>query len=76
MAKQHSFQFLTPDLETKLKEIAERSGKHIAKVRADHQGEQKRTLEIQVLEKKLLEYLVGRATIKDVEAAGEAIDSV
>jgi trigger factor len=56
------------DLEAMLKEIAERSGKHIAKVRAEHQGEQRRNLELQVLEKKLLEYLVSRATITEVEA--------
>ena len=57
------------DVEEKIKELAERSGKHIAKVRAEYQGEQKRSLELQVLEKKLLEYLVSRATIKDVEAS-------
>jgi trigger factor len=56
------------DLEAKLNELAEQSGKHIAKVRAEHQGEQRRNLELQVLEKKLLEYLVSRATIKEVEA--------
>jgi trigger factor len=56
------------DVEAKLRELAERSGKHIAKVRAEHQGEQKRNLELQVLEKKLLEYLVSQATITDVVA--------
>jgi trigger factor len=63
------------DVEAKLRELAERSGKHIAKVRAEHQGEQKRNLELQVLEKKLLEYLVSQATITDVVAkpASEAV---
>jgi trigger factor len=56
------------DVEAKIRELAERSGKHIAKVRAEYQGDQKRSLELQVLEQKLLEYLVGRATIKEVEA--------
>lgn len=60
---------VTPeDVEAKLAEIAERTGKHIAKVRAEHQEEQRRNLELQILEKKLLEYLVSRATIRDVEA--------
>jgi hypothetical protein len=45
-------------------------------VRAEHQGEQKRNLELQVLEKKLLEYLVSRATIRDVEAKAAAVDQV
>jgi trigger factor len=64
---------VTPeDVEAKLAEIAERTGKHIAKVRAEHQEEQRRNLELQILEKKLLEYLVSRATIRDVEAKPEA----
>ena len=59
------------DLEARIRELAERSGKHVAKVRAEYQGEQKRSLELQVLEQKLLEYLVSRATIKDVAATPE-----
>jgi trigger factor len=66
---------VTPeDVEAKLAEIAERTGKHIAKVRAEHQDEQRRNLELQILEKKLLEYLVSRATIRDVEAKQPAQD--
>jgi len=68
IAKAESIGVTEADLEAKLREVAERTGKHIAKVRAEHQGEQRRNLELQVLEKKLLEYLVSRATIKDVEA--------
>jgi trigger factor len=72
IARAENIEVQEADVEAKLRELAERSGKHIAKVRADYQGEQKRTLELQVLEKKLLEYLVSRATIKDVEAAPKA----
>jgi trigger factor len=68
IAKAESIEVTEADLEAKLREVAERTGKHIAKVRAEHQGEQRRNLELQVLEKKLLEYLVSRATIREVEA--------
>jgi len=69
IARAEKIQVEEGDVEAKIQELAERSGKHVAKVRAEYQGDQKRTLELQVLEKKLLEYLVSRATIKDVEAA-------
>ncbi|MEY4577918.1 MAG: hypothetical protein RL701_2621 [Pseudomonadota bacterium] len=68
IAKAENISVTEADIEAKLAELAERTGKHIAKVRAEHQGDQKRNLELQVLEQKLLEYLVSRATIKDVEA--------
>jgi trigger factor len=68
IAKAENIAVSDEDIEAKLHELAERSGKHIAKVRAEHQGEQRRNLELQVLEKKLLEYLVSRATITEVEA--------
>jgi trigger factor len=68
IAKSENISVTESDIEAKLTELAERTGKHIAKVRAEHQGEQLRNLELQVLEQKLLEYLVSRATIKDVEA--------
>lgn len=67
IARSENIEVQEADIEAKIRELAERSGKHVAKVRAEYQGEQKRTLELQVLEKKLLEYLVSRATIKDVE---------
>jgi trigger factor len=68
IARAENIEVLEADLEARIRELAERSGKHVAKVRAEYQGEQKRSLELQVLEKKLLEYLVSRATIKDVAA--------
>jgi len=66
IARAENIEVQEADVEAKIRELAERSGKHVAKVRAEYQGDQKRTLELQVLEKKLLEYLVSRATIKDV----------
>jgi trigger factor len=53
------------DVDKRLGEMAERSGKHVAKLRAELQGEQREVLESQILEEKLLEYLLGRATITE-----------
>jgi trigger factor len=53
------------DVDKRLEEMAERSGKHVAKLRAELQGEQREMLESQILEEKLLEYLLGQATITD-----------
>jgi trigger factor len=53
------------DLDKRLGEMAEKSGKHVAKLRAEMQGEQREVLESQILEEKLLEYLLGRATITE-----------
>lgn len=56
------------DVDAKLSEIADQSGKHIAKVRADYQGERRELLETQLLENKLLDYLLSKATIREVTA--------
>jgi trigger factor len=53
------------DVDKRLEEMAQQSGKHIAKLRAELQGEQREVLESQILEEKLLEYLLGQATITD-----------
>jgi trigger factor len=71
IARSENISVTAEDIEAKLAEIAERTGKHIAKVRAEHQEEQRRNLELQILEKKLLEYLASRATIRDVDAKSE-----
>jgi trigger factor len=53
------------DVDKRLTEMAERSGKHVAKLKAELQGEQRQMLESQILEEKLLEYLLGQATITE-----------
>jgi hypothetical protein len=45
--------------------MAQRSGKHVAKLRAELQGERREALESQILEAKLLEYLLSQATITE-----------
>ncbi len=49
------------DVDAKLKEIADRSGKHIAKVKVDYQGEKREQLESQILETKLVDHLLAKA---------------
>jgi trigger factor len=69
ISEQHNVVVSDDEVEAKLKEIAEQSGKHVAKVRADYQGERRDQLHNQLLQNKLLEYLLSRATI--TEAAAE-----
>lgn len=65
VARLKSVRIDATDVDKRLEEMAQRSGKHIAKVRAELQGEQREILESQILEEKLLEYLLGQATITD-----------
>jgi trigger factor len=75
MAEQQKIEVSDEDLEARMKEIADQSGKHVAKVRAEYQGERRDSLRSQLLQNKLLEYLLSRATITDAgsdAAAGQA----
>jgi trigger factor len=65
LAEQQKIAVTDEEVEAKLKEIADQSGKHIAKVRAEHQGERRETLHSQLLHNRLLEYLLSQATISD-----------
>ena len=65
VARQQKFEIKNEDIEARLAEIAARTGKHIAKVRVDYQGERREALQNQLLEGKVLDYLISRATIKD-----------
>lgn len=60
---------VTPEeIDAKFREIAERTGKHVAKVKADYAGEKREGLETQILEDKLIKHLLERATISDAPA--------
>lgn len=72
IADQEKIDVSDQDLEAKLTEIAEQSGKHVAKVRAEYQGERRESLRSQLLQDKLLEYLLSRATITDAGSAPDA----
>ena len=65
VATQQALEVSDADVEGELAKIAEQSGKHIAKVRADYTGERRDGLRMQILENKLLEYLISQATITD-----------
>lgn len=53
------------EIEAKLKEMAEKSGKHVAKLRVEYQGEKREQLETQLLEDKLIKHLLDGAKITD-----------
>lgn len=57
------------EVEKLLAEIAERTGKHVAKVRVDYAGERREQLVSEILEGKLLDHLLSKATITDAVAA-------
>ncbi|MCA9581718.1 MAG: trigger factor [Myxococcales bacterium] len=63
------------EVDQKLQEISERTGKHIAKVKAEHAGEKRAMIENQVLEEKLMEHLNSIAKVmkgKGKEASPKA----
>ncbi|MDH3845417.1 MAG: hypothetical protein OES69_15855, partial [Myxococcales bacterium] len=53
-------------------EIAEQTGKHVAKVKADYQEAQRDALESQLLEEKVMALLIERAKIKEGEPPAPA----
>jgi trigger factor len=65
VATQQSLEVTQADVEGELSKIAAQSGKHIAKVRVEYAGERGDGLRMQILENKLLEYLISQATITD-----------
>ena len=62
------------EIDKELSEIAERTGQHVAKVRAEHQGNAAERLHSRILENKLLEYLRSKATITETEVDAETSD--
>jgi trigger factor len=67
LAKAEKIEVTPEDVESKIAEIAERSGKHVAKVRAEYQGERRDAFASQLLEDKLIDHLLSKATIVDGE---------
>lgn len=68
----------TSDIDARLKEISEKTGKHIAKVKVDYQGEKREQLESSILETKLVDHLLAKAKISDAapEAEKPAVEKV
>ncbi len=53
------------EIDAKLQAIAEETGKHIAKVKVEYQGERRSQLENELLEERLVVLLTERATVHD-----------
>jgi trigger factor len=68
LARRESLSTKPEEIEQRLAEIAARTGKHIAKVRVDYAGERRAELSAQILQDKLLDYLLSKATIVDAPA--------
>ena len=67
LARQEDIEVTDEDLDAKFQEIAEQTGKHIAKVRADYQEAQRDSLRSQLLEEKVMALLAERAKIHEGE---------
>lgn len=67
LARQEGIEVTEADVDAKFQEIAERTGKHVAKVRADYQEAQRDALESQLLEEKVMAWLSQHAKIHEGE---------
>jgi trigger factor len=67
LARQEGIDVGEADLDAKFQEIADQTGKHVAKVRADYQEAQREGLESQLLEEKVMALLTERAKINEGE---------
>jgi trigger factor len=67
LARQEDIDVTEADLDAKFQEIADQTGKHVAKVRADYQEAQRDALESQLLEEKVMALLTERAKINEGE---------
>jgi trigger factor len=67
LARQEGIEVTEDDVDAKFQEIADQTGKHIAKVRADYQEAQREQLESQLLEEKVMALLTERAKIIEGE---------
>ena len=66
IAKKHEFKVTDEDMEKGLAELAEESGKNVAKVRAEYRTKDKRDILIgMILEDKILDFLEGKSKILD-----------
>ena len=71
LAQQESIAVEPEEVDARLAEIAEQTGKHIAKVRVEYAGERRESLENKLLEDKLLDYILARATVTEAPEGAE-----
>lgn len=74
LARREDLSVPPEEIDAKLQEIAEETGKHIAKVRVEYAGEKREALANRMLEDKLLDFLVARATVTDATSVEEGQD--
>jgi trigger factor len=65
IARKEGIEVTDADVDQKLQKMAEDTGKHVAKVRAEYQGERREALQNQILEEKLMDFLLSKAQIKE-----------
>ncbi|MFW5875711.1 MAG: trigger factor [Myxococcota bacterium] len=65
LARQEGIDVGEEDVRNKLTQMAEQTGKHVAKLQAEYQGDKRSTLENQILEEKLMDFLLSRAQVKE-----------
>ena len=72
IARKHEFKITDEDIERGLTELAEETGKNVAKLRAEYRDSQKRDILIgMLLEDKILDFVEGKSTITDGPAGTE-----
>jgi trigger factor len=74
IARKHEMKVTEEDIEKGLQELAQESGKNVAKVRAEYREKQKRDILVgMILEDKILDFLEGKSKITEgtAEAAGQ-----
>lgn len=65
LSRKASISVSAEEVEARLKEMADKSGKHIAKLRVEYTGEKREQLETQLLEDKLIKHLLAGSKITD-----------
>lgn len=73
IAKKHEFKVTDEDLENGLKELAEETGKNVAKLRVEYREKSKRDILVgMILEDKILDFIESKAKITEGEAPAAA----
>jgi trigger factor len=65
IARRESLTVSDEEVEARIREIAERFGHHLAKVRAEYSGERRHSLEEDLRRTKVVQFLLGRATFSE-----------
>jgi trigger factor len=68
LAEQQGMAVTSEETDARLASVAEKTGKHLAKIRAEYSGDRLAALRDKILEDKLLDYLLSRATVTDAPA--------